>query len=345
MCKRLTVIIPGYNTRKDWWRRCVESVRKACGPKDEIICVDDGSKVPVKESWVGADVDERVRLIRTENGGLSSARNAGMDLMQGKYVAFVDSDDEVKKGVFNQAIDQLEKTQSDVCVYGVQTIWVDERLTKLDNPGNGNFGCIVPADVKNLLRERVLNYAWNKVYVVDFITGIQTARNRRLTFEPDGMPCEDIIFNLECICAGARWCAVDYVGYIYYRCGMTLLSSYKSSNQKGLLLCSEAWRRYKEAAPEAKDVFGPFGEIDEAGLLKAEWTNLWKPGSPLGWRAKRKWLQANRHKMGVSGAIWIAMTKAAVFSFARKHLYFRPVRRWNIKRQYPYATEWEGVAE
>ena len=342
---RLSVIVPGYNTPEKWWRRCIESVRAACGHNDEIIVVDDGSSIPVAKNWVFADCDSRVRLYRKENGGLSSARNFGMELMTSKYVAFVDSDDEVRKEVFSRSIDQLEKTQSDVCVYGVQTIWVDEGLTKIDNPGNGNFGRIAPEDVKKLLRDRVLNYAWNKIYVVDFIAGRRSAWNRKLTFESDGMPCEDIIFNLECIRAGARWCSVDCVGYVYYRCGMTLLSSYKPSNQKGLLLGSEAWRRYKDSTPETKDVFGPFGEIDEAGLLKAEWTNLWKPGSPLGWRAKYEWLKTNGRKMGISGAICIAMAKAAVFSFARKHLYFRPVRRWNIKRQYPYATEWEGVAE
>lgn len=342
---RLSVIVPGCNTPAKWWRRCIESVRAACGPEDEIIIVDDGSSVPVVKKWVFADEDQRVSLYRKANGGLSSARNFGMKLMSGKYVAFVDSDDQVKNDAFNRAINQLEKTQSDVCVYGVQTIWVDEGLTKVDNPGNGNFGFIAPEGVKKLLRDRVLNYAWNKVYVVDFIAGMRSARHRALTFEPDGMPCEDIIFNLECICAGARWCAVDYVGYIYYRCGMTLLSSYKPCNQKGLLLGSEAWRRYKEAMPGAKDVFGSFGEIDEAGLLKAEWTNLWKPGSPLGWRAKYKWLKANGSKMGVSSAAWIAMTKAAVFSFARRYLYFRQIRRWNIKRQYPHATEWKGVAK
>ena len=42
---RLTVIIPGYNTPEAWWRRCLDSVRGACGPNDEIICVDDGSSI------------------------------------------------------------------------------------------------------------------------------------------------------------------------------------------------------------------------------------------------------------------------------------------------------------
>lgn len=342
---RLSVIVPGCNTPEKWWRRCIDSVRAACGPEDEIIVVDDGSSVPVAKDWVFADTDSRVSLYRKENGGLSSARNFGMELMSGKYVAFVDSDDEVKIDAFSQSIVQLEKTQSDVCVYGVQTIWADEGLSKIDRTGNGEYGRITPEGVRKLLRGRVLNYAWNKIYSVGFITGIRSAQNKKISFVPNGMPCEDIIFNLECIRAGAKWCSVDYVGYVYYRCGLTLLSSYKPSNRIGLLLGSDAWREYKDSTPGAREVFGSFGELDEVSLLKAEWSNLWKPRSPLDWRAKYEWLQANKRQMGEIDFAWIAMVKAALCSFARKHLYFRPVRRWNIKRQYPYATEWKGDAE
>ena len=44
---RISVIIPGYNTKKEWWQRCVASVQRAIGPDDEIIVVDDGSIVPL----------------------------------------------------------------------------------------------------------------------------------------------------------------------------------------------------------------------------------------------------------------------------------------------------------
>ena len=92
---KLSVIIPGYNTPEAWWRRCVDSVKRPLGPDDEIILVDDGSSDGAKFlDTLGC------KVIHKQNGGLASARNAGMAVAQGEFVTFVDSDDEVMPGTF-----------------------------------------------------------------------------------------------------------------------------------------------------------------------------------------------------------------------------------------------------
>jgi hypothetical protein len=209
---------------------------------------------------------------------------------------------------------------------------------KDDVPVDVNYGLLSPSDAWSLVNARLFNYAWNKVYRREFL-----ARNN-LAFDVDGMPCEDVIFNLQCVMAGAKWCSVDYVGYIYYRCGMTLLSTYKPSNAKGLRNCSEVWREYKCFAADARRVFGDFGEIDEKGLASAEWTNLWKPKSPLGISDRYKWLKKHGEAFMAGKSLLLEMARAMVFSFARRHLYFRPISRWNIKRQYSHAVDWKGFA-
>lgn len=332
--KRLSVIIPGYNTPKAWWQRCVSSVQAAIGPDDEIIVVDDGSKVPVEANWFGPD--ERIRLLRRDNGGLARARNSAFDVAVGQFVTFVDSDDKVYPETFEHCLLSLNDSNADIVIYGVRTIWPDEGLQKTDVEKDKYYGELSAEGVLYLVNHRLFNYACNKVYRADFL------HKNRLLFDPDGMPCEDIIFNLNCVMAGAKWCMVEYVGYVYYRCGMTLLSSYKPSNKTGLLHASDAWLKYKCNVSDGFIVFGKFGECDAASMLHDEWANLWKHHSPFDWRQKREWLVAHKEHMKCTKSLSRMMLEMSVLTFLRKYCYVRPIRRWNIKRQYPYAVEWNG---
>lgn len=88
---KLSVIIPVYNVER-YLARCLDSVLKAAvGNEVEIICVNDGSTDG--SAAVLARYSDRVKIITKANGGLGSARNAGLDVMTGDYVLFVDSDD------------------------------------------------------------------------------------------------------------------------------------------------------------------------------------------------------------------------------------------------------------
>lgn len=93
--KLVSVIIPIYNVEK-YLDRCVQSVVKQTYKNLEIILVDDGSPDNCPElcdEWKKAD--SRIKVIHKKNGGLSDARNAGLDIATGEYIAFVDSDDYV----------------------------------------------------------------------------------------------------------------------------------------------------------------------------------------------------------------------------------------------------------
>ena len=307
---RLSVVVPGYNTPRALWRRCVASVLSAAGEDDEVVCVDDGSDVEVSESWFAdgnGEIDKRIRIVRKQNGGLSSARNAALDVARGEYVAFVDSDDEVRPEVFERCAAKMVSTTSDICIYGVKVIWIDEGLLKVDCPDDRFYGELAPRDVCDLSDRWLFNYACNKVYRAEFL------RQHGLRFDKNGMPCEDVIFNLNCVMAKAKWCSVNYVGYIYYRAGMTLLGRYKPSNIRGLKLASETWKRYKIECLEAREVFGSFGELTPAALAAAEKRNRLRPGSPY----------------------WFA----GPYNFLRNLLYVRPVRRWHLKRMFPGLIE------
>ena len=97
MTPKISVIVPVYNTEK-YLRRCIDSVLAQTYQDFELLLIDDGSK-----DSSGAICDEyaakdaRVRVFHKENGGVSSARNLGLDNARGEWVTFVDSDDYIEK--------------------------------------------------------------------------------------------------------------------------------------------------------------------------------------------------------------------------------------------------------
>ena len=90
---RISIIIPVYNA-EEYLDRCLESVLEQSFTSFEVILVDDGStdSSPLICDRYSA-TDPRFRTVHKENGGVSSARNAGMDLAKGEYLMFLDSDD------------------------------------------------------------------------------------------------------------------------------------------------------------------------------------------------------------------------------------------------------------
>ena len=103
----LSVIIPIYNTPADALERCFESLKSLSGISWEAILVDDGSETPTGTFCsCYADRDPRFRYFRKENGGVSSARNTGLQHAEGKYITFVDADDALIPAHITQEIMQ-----------------------------------------------------------------------------------------------------------------------------------------------------------------------------------------------------------------------------------------------
>lgn len=344
---RLSVIVPGYRTAEAWWARCLASVVRAIDATDEIVCVDDGSPDGILFLDEGLRRDTRLRVIHRRNGGLSVARNTAMTVCRGKWVTFVDSDDEVTDSVYRKTLAACERYHADIGLFGVRTVWVDEGLYKEDVPARRDVGPLTPMEVRELSRLCLLNYAWNKVYSKTFL------REHRLFFAEKGMPCEDIVFNLGCIMAGARWCSVDCLGYVYYRTGMTLLSCYRPFNGNGLRLCRDAWRRYIAQDPCAVSLLGAYVEADDERLVWAEWDNIWRIRSPYSVRGKLRFLRDHAERMAREGGDWqgrllrlspiLLLLVRSLYQVFRRRFYVRPLRRWHIRRLYPQVRPWHGL--
>ena len=106
---KLSIIIPVYRTQNTL-QRCLESILCQSFTDYEIILVDDGS--PDNCPYLCdeyAQKDARIKVIHKENGGLSDARNIGIQQAQGEYITFIDSDDTIKNGTLSALLKELEK--------------------------------------------------------------------------------------------------------------------------------------------------------------------------------------------------------------------------------------------
>lgn len=341
--KRLSVIVPGYKTPSHWWKRCILSILNAIGENDEIICIDDGTPEGIPILYELEKKDRRIKIFLKENGGLSSARNMGISKAKGDFITFVDSDDEVCSNIFNECLSSLTSTGADIALYGVKVVWVKEQLSKDDIPPIEIEEQLTPANVKTLSDKCLLNYVCNKIYRRDFL------QNNNLMFHLHGMPCEDIIFNLECILAHAKWVMVNQIGYIYYRTEGTLLSQYRPHNADGLYLCRKTWEKYVKTSKEAYKLFFKKVETCDSAIAWAQWDNSWRLNSPYSHFQRLRWLQKNmielrKLRTGCKTTLLkispvALMVYQIIYFLLRRYFYFNFIRRWHIKRLYPHVKK------
>lgn len=313
--------------------RCVNSLAKALTEEDEIIAVDDGSVEKVDGGWWSADGGKNpgceIRVVRLEkNSGLPTARNKGLEVAQGKYVTFVDSDDEVREETFARCISRLEETGADLAVYGVQGVFADFNLTAYDVPEDKYYGALTPKDVAYLVKRRLFYYMCNKVFRRSFLDA------HNMWVEPDGVPCEDAIFNVGCVVNKAKWVTVAYPGYVYYRYDGTICSSYKPTLVAGMNKCSAAWKAYKDATPGAYEALGSYDERSPQTVARAQWMNIWRRKSPYPLAARWRWLKENcgdlfGRSTCSSVRLFGEFVRQGLIMWARAHLYIKPIRKWH----------------
>ena len=118
----ISIIVPVYNVEK-YLENCIESILNQTFKDFELILVDDGS---TDNSSKICDIyekkDSRIKVIHKNNGGLSSARNAGLDIACGKYVGFVDSDDYIHYQMYEKLYSQIIKNKADISICGFQKV-------------------------------------------------------------------------------------------------------------------------------------------------------------------------------------------------------------------------------
>lgn len=165
----ISVIVPVYKVEK-YIKRCVDSILAQTFADFELWLVDDGSP-----DYCGVICDEyaqkdaRVKVIHKKNGGLSDARNAALDVMQGKYVFFVDSDDWISEDALNTMYTALKRTGLKVATGNIVSVREDGTEKVLYSPTQDEQILIGEELLTTLLRPN----ACNRLYAVELFQSLR----------------------------------------------------------------------------------------------------------------------------------------------------------------------------
>lgn len=204
---KISVIIPIYNTEK-YLTRCIESVLSQAYSDLEIILVDDGSTDSSAQMCDEYALrDSRIRVVHKENGGLSSARNAGLEVATGKYIGFVDSDDYISPDFYESLVLNIGDKTTEIA---------NARYVRVDENGNLRPSCVPHERCEDITpvcfaKELMLHVGDVSVCTKLFPSELLSD----LRFNEDKLN-EDLMFILDILSKIEIVHFTDVVGYFYY---------------------------------------------------------------------------------------------------------------------------------
>lgn len=210
---KISIIIPVYNA-EEYLDRCIQSILSQGFSSYEVILVDDGS---TDSSSLICDrysaTDPRFKTIHKPNGGVSSARNAGINLAKGEYLMFVDSDDALMPDALNLIADGLD---GEDMVLGGYVAYMDSVPEKEVNPrvaGRYDGENMNEFFDRNIRRNcEMLDAPWAKLFRRKAVAGMRF--NENLSYAEDKL----FVFSFMASCSSVRTCTA-YVYAYHLRCG------------------------------------------------------------------------------------------------------------------------------
>lgn len=180
----VSIIIPVYNVEK-YLSKCLDSVINQTYYNLEIILVDDGStdsSGKICDEYMHSD--KRVKVVHQKNGGLSNARNTGLNIFDGKYVTFIDSDDFVEQTYIERLYQIIQKSEADIAVVSFELFYEFQKIqtVKVDALEVKEYSNI-EAIADMWYQKNINTSAWAKLYERKLFSDIRY---------PDGMIYEDL---------------------------------------------------------------------------------------------------------------------------------------------------------
>lgn len=205
--KKISVIVPVYNMEQ-YLTRCVDSILMQTYTNLEIILVDDGStdtSPQICDRY--AEKDGRVKVVHKANGGLSSARNAGLDNATGACIGFVDSDDYVSPDMYRILADRLGNSDCEIA---------NAMYVRADEAGNTTPSKVPHNTDKEISAEQFVRELMLHTGDVSVCTKLFRAEIFEQMRFPEGKLNEDLLFMLEVFKRINKVSFAAHIGYFYF---------------------------------------------------------------------------------------------------------------------------------
>lgn len=223
----VSVIVPVYKVGK-YLDKCVESIVGQTYKNLEIILVDDGSpdNCPAMcDKW--AERDSRIKVIHKQNGGVSSARNAGIDAAQGEFIGFVDSDDWLEPDMYDCLVKNALEYNADISRCGYFVDWSDHTSYVGSTEKKKNLPDDVEARREMLATYHGTSALWNKVYRASLFDSLRIDESMKIT--------EDWYINYILLRRSQKVVYDDICKYHYVMHGNNATKSYSRSGNMDML--------------------------------------------------------------------------------------------------------------
>lgn len=187
---KLSIIIPVYNG-EDTIEKCLNSILGQISNESEVIIVDDGSTD--KTNSICSKIvceDSRIKLLKQDNKGVSSARNAGIEFASGKYIMFVDCDDIIENGYFESFLKENELSDDRTIVLSqIATHYADEDVVVIEGSNLNTDKLFYKDMIVDIWDNHLWNSPVNKIYISEII------KNNEIRFNTNVRIGEDWLFN------------------------------------------------------------------------------------------------------------------------------------------------------
>jgi glycosyltransferase involved in cell wall biosynthesis len=235
MDELITIIVPVYKV-EDLIHRCLNSIRSQTYENIEVILVDDGSPDHCGDICdLYEKLDCRFKVIHKANGGLSDARNHGLDVARGDYILFVDSDDWIHEQHVEKLYHMIKEMDSEIAVCDFVKLADEERKAKNQKPDNVEENIYQYTNIE-ALKELVGNFsiqmvvAWGKLYKRELFNNLRF---------PIGRFHEDVFITYELIYQAKRIVLTTAPLYYYWQRADSITGA--GLNRKGYIDCLDAY--------------------------------------------------------------------------------------------------------
>lgn len=307
MSTKVSVIIPVYNVEK-YLNECINSVVNQTYKNLEIILIDDGSpdNCPIMcDEW--ATKDERIKVFHQQNGGLSVARNNGIEYSTGDYLCFLDSDDYIAENSVERAITCIEENDADIVCFGVFRVnefgKILESTEKIEEKTISYNQALL-----DLANGKIHDYPVNKLY-------------KRKVFEnvryPAGRVFEDIATTYKTFLNSKKIYYLPQELYFYRKRERSIVSHMTNSSLNDLFDIRK--QRYDDLKTKHPEVAEACFELTAISALNFYDVSLWSSVNKDSLNEAITFLEENKIKASkINSKIKLYLFSPSLYKFYRK---------------------------